>query len=327
MPGEAQEYADFVIEVLESELRALNEVVQRLDRTRLAETVRKILECRGRVIVTGVGKAGIIGQKISATFASTGTPAYWIHPVEAVHGDLGRILGEDLVIMLSNSGETEVVRLLPYIKRAGAGTIGVTGAPDSTLARHCDLIIDIGRITEACPLGLAPSASTTVMLALGDALALAAARERKFDRESYALYHPGGELGRKLMRVEEVMRAGEQCPAISEDATVREAIGRITGTTGRAGAICVVDGDGKLAGIFTDGDLRRRLLEGADFLDRPISEVMTRGPKHVKIGGLAGEAGHVMEKHRIDDLPVVDENGVLAGIIDIQDMLESRLIE
>lgn len=324
---DTNEYADFVVEVLDSELRALRDVVKRLDRIRLAETVRMILECRGRVIVTGVGKAGIIGQKISATLASTGTPAYWIHPVEAVHGDLGRILGEDLVIMLSNSGETEVVRLLPYIKRAGAGTIGITGTPDSTLARHCDLVIDIGRIAEACPLGLAPSASTTVMLALGDALALAVARKRNFDRESYALYHPGGDLGRKLMRVDEVMRTGDQCPAINEDATVREAIARITGTAGRAGAICVVDDGGRLVGIFTDGDLRRRLLEGTDFLESPIRAVMTRGPKHVKLGSLAGEAGGIMEKHRIDDLPVVDEKGALAGIIDIQDMLEARLIK
>jgi arabinose-5-phosphate isomerase len=321
-----EERTPYVRQVLETEMRALRQVSRRLNPAQVAKAVQLILDCTGRVIVTGVGKAGIIGQKISATLASTGTPSYSVHPLEAVHGDLGRILGQDVVVALSNSGETEVVQLLPYLKQVGAKVIAITGARDSTLARHCDVVLDMGKIEEACPLGLAPSASTTAMLALGDALALAVARKRKFNREEYALYHPGGELGRQLIRVEEVMRVGNCCPRVREKATVREALLRITQTEGRAGAVCVMDVRGRLVGIFTDGDLRRRLLRGGDLLNQPIRRVMTPRPKRVAEGSLATEAGRIMKEHRIDELPVVNSRGKLLGIMDIQDMLEARLI-
>lgn len=322
-----EECGRYVREVLDAEIRALREVSARLDPVRVTQAVELLLNCKGRVIVTGVGKAGIIGQKISATLASTGTPSYSVHPIEAIHGDLGRILGEDLVLFLSNSGETEVVELLPYVKQVGAKSICITGDGASTLGRHCDVVIDMGPIEEACPLGLAPSASTTAMLGIGDALALAVARKRKFNKEEYAMYHPGGELGRKLMPVEKIMRTGERCPSAHADATVRDALQRITGTVGRAGAVCVVDDEDRLVGIFTDGDLRRRLLQGADFLTRPISAVMTSNPKRVVAGSLATEAGRIMKENRIDELPVVDASGKLLGIIDVQDLLEARQIK
>ena len=315
-----------VRDVLESEGRALADLAGRLDGACIARAVDLILSCRGRVVVTGVGKAGIVGRKVSATLASTGTPSHVLHAVEALHGDIGRILADDVVLLLSNSGETEVVSLLPSLKRVGAATIGVTGDADSTLAKFCDVVIDMGRVEEACPLGLAPTTSTTLMLAIGDALALAAASQRQFDKEAYALFHPGGELGRKLMRVEKVMRTGEQCPTTPGAATVREALEAVGRVEGRAGAICVVDDAGRLEGIFTDGDLRRALLEEAAMLDRPIADVMTRAPKHAVAGSLAAEAGRIMEQHRIDELPVVDADGRLVGIIDVQDMLEARLI-
>ena len=313
-------------QVIRSEISALEGVLERLDSHAFAAAVSAILECRGRVIVTGIGKAGIIGQKISATMASTGTPSHCVHPIEAVHGDLGRILRDDVVIILSNSGETEVVHLLPHVRSIGALIIGITGDPDSTVARHSDVVINIGPIEEACPLGLAPSASTTAMLAIGDALALTVAHERNFNKEDYALYHPGGELGRKLLRVERAMRTGEACCSVCETATVREALRAITRTEGRAGAISIVDEDAVLVGIFTDGDLRRQLEAGTAFLDRPIAEVMTREPKRVTVGMLAAEAARVLREYRIDELPVIDEQGKLVGILDVQDLLETRLI-
>lgn len=322
-----EECGRYVREVLDAEIRALREVSARLDSARVTQAVELLLNCKGRVIVTGVGKAGIIGQKISATLASTGTPSYSVHPIEAIHGDLGRILGEDVVLFLSNSGETEVIELLPYVKQVGAKSICITGDGASTLGRHCDVVIVMGPIEEACPLGLAPSASTTAMLGIGDALALAVARKRKFNKEDYAMYHPGGDLGRKLTPVDGIMRTGERCPSARADASVRDALQRITGTVGRAGAVCVVDDEDRFVGIFTDGDLRRRLLQGTDFLTRPISAVMTSNPKRIVAGSLATEAGRIMKENRIDELPVVDASGKLLGIIDVQDLLEARQIK
>jgi len=324
-PEDAQDAA-YGKQVIRSEIAALESVLERLDTDAFAAAVSAILKCRGRVIVTGIGKAGIIGQKISATMASTGTPSHCVHPVEAVHGDLGRIMSDDVVVILSNSGETEVVLLVPHVRSIGALIIGITGNPDSTVARHSDVVINIGLIEEACPFGLAPSASTTAMLAIGDALALTVAHKRNFNKEDYALYHPGGELGRKLLRVERAMRTGEACCSVCETATVREALRAITQTEGRAGAISIVDEDAVLVGIFTDGDLRRQLEAGAAFLDRPIAEVMTRAPKHITVGMLAAEAARVLREFRIDELPVIDEQGKLVGILDVQDLLETRLI-
>ena len=316
---------EFARDVIQSEMRALQGVADRLGGS-FQRAVDVIFACTGRVIVTGIGKAGLIGQKISATLASTGTPSYSIHPVEAVHGDLGRIVEGDVVLALSNSGETEVVELLPTVKRMGATIIAVTGDPASRLAKHADVVLDIGRIEEPCPLRLAPSASTTAMLALGDALALTVARRRKFDKEQYALYHPGGEIGRNLLRVEEVMRRLDQCAYVRAGATVTEALERIDRTPGRAGAVCVTDDAGRLVGIFTDGDLRRRVRQDTTFLKGSMSAVMTRNPKSIKSGGLAHEAANILKKHKIDELPVVDDDGKLCGVVDIQDLLAVGLL-
>ena len=315
----------FGCEVIESEIRALRGLSARLGET-FQEAVDLFLDCKGRAVVTGIGKAGIIGQKISATLASTGTPSHFLHPVEAVHGDLGRIVRDDVILALSNSGETEVVAVLPAVKRIGARIVAVTGDPQSALGRYADVVLDIGRIEEACPLGLAPSASTTAMLAVGDALALAVARRRDFDKDQYALYHPGGELGRKLLKVDEVMRGLDQCARVTADAPVTKALELTSNIPGRAGAVCVVDAAGRLTGIFTDGDLRRHLLSDTAFLQRPISDVMVKDPKKIALGSLAQEAAKVLEEHRIDELPVIDDSGRLCGIVDVQDLLAVRVI-
>ena len=312
----------FAREVVETEMRALQGLVERLGES-FHRAVELLLNCRGRVVVTGMGKAGIIGQKISATLASTGTPSHSLHPVEAVHGDLGRIVGDDVVLALSNSGETEVVKLLPAVKRIGAKIIAITGHNESTLAKRADVVLDIGRIEEACPLGLAPSASTTTMLALGDALALAVARRKDFDKDKYALYHPGGELGLKMLKVEDVMRGLEQCACIAPDTPVAAALAN---SPKRAGALCVVDDDEKLLGIFTDGDLRRRLRQGTDFLNSPVADVMTSTPKSIRKGSLVQEAAKILEDYQIDEIPVVDDSDRLCGLVDVQDLLAVRLI-
>jgi len=325
MPDKPSDDLAFARMVIGSEVRALQGVAKRLDEA-FQRAVGMLFGCTGRVVVTGIGKAGLIGQKISATLASTGTPSYSLHPVDAIHGDLGRIVEGDVVLALSNSGETEVVQVLKAVKRMGARVIAVTGNPRSTLAKQADVVLDIGTIEEPCPLGLAPSASTTAMLALGDALALAVANRRKFDKEQYALYHPGGELGRKLMKVEEVMRGLDHCAVVRGSATVKEALARVDRVPGRAGAACVTDRAGRLIGIFTDGDLRRRVREDTAFLQGPISAVMTRNPKHIRLGSLAHEAAAILKKHRIDELPVADEHGKLCGIVDVQDLLEVGLM-
>ena len=318
----SQSDLDFAREVIETEIRALRSLIDRLGES-FHEAVECLLNCPGRVVVTGMGKAGIIGQKISATLASTGTPSHWMHPVEAVHGDLGRIVGDDVVLALSNSGETDVVKVLSAVKRIGAKIIAITGRGKSTLARHADVVLDIGPIEEACPLGLAPSASTTAMLALGDALALATAEHRKFDKDQYAQFHPGGELGLKLLKVEEVMRPPEACACVKPDTTLATALAH---APKRAGAVCVVDDSAKLVGIFTDGDLRRQLRDGTEFLNRPVSEVMTANPKSVPLGSLVQEAAKTLEDYQIDEIPVVDDAGKLCGLVDVQDLLAARLI-
>jgi len=314
----------FAREVIEAEIRAVQGLLPLL-RDGFDAAVECLLGCKGRVVVTGMGKAGIVGQKISATLASTGTPSHFLHPVDAVHGDIGRIVADDVVLALSNSGETEVVSLLPSIKRIKVKILAVTGNPGSLLARQSDIVLNIGKIAEACPLGLAPSASTTAMLALGDALALAVARRRDFTKEQYAEFHPGGELGRKLLKVDEVMRGLEECVAIGGDLTMKDVLERITKAPGRAGATCVVDDGGVLIGIFTDGDLRRRVLDGTLDLDRPVSDLMVRDPKRIALGSLAEEAAGILSRFRIDELPVVDADGRLVGIVDVQDLLEVRV--
>lgn len=316
--GKDIQYAKKVINL---EAQAVSNLVKRLD-DNFQKAVDMLCNCKGRIVVTGIGKAGIIGQKVSATLASTGTPSYWLHPSEARHGDLGRVVKDDVVLALSNSGETEVVLLLPYVKKIGARVIAITGNGQSTLGLHSDVVLDIGKIEEPCPLGLAPSASSTAMLALGDALALTVLKKKNLGKEDYAFYHPGGELGRKLLTVEMVMRTGEANPVTKEDSPVLEALKIMTYTRGKPGAVSVVDSKGRLAGFFTDGDLRRLLQERQDFLSRPIREVMTRAPKTVKKGSLATEAYRVLRENKIDQLPVTDDQGVPIGIVDVQDLLD-----
>lgn len=289
--------------------------------------VDEILACRGMVVVTGMGKAGLIGAKISATFASTGTPSLSLHPGEALHGDLGRIRAEDVLLALSNSGETaELKALCSPIKKIGARLVAMTGKQDSSLAKLADCVLDIGSVDEACPLGLAPTASTSAMLALGDALAMCVQSERGFSREDYARFHPAGDLGRRLMRVDEIMRRDDALPVVPSGAKVTEVLMTMSSTAGRPGAALVVDGDGRLAGIFTDGDLRR-ILGGGDpeSLQHPVVEFMGRDPKCVRPDQLVEEAERVLREFQIDQVAVVTDDQRPVGLLDIQDILQVRL--
>jgi arabinose-5-phosphate isomerase len=310
-------------EVAERETEAAREVLRRIGPAFVA-AVRLIESCTGRVIVTGVGKAGIIGRKISATLASTGTPSYWMHAVEAQHGDMGRVLAEDVVLALSNSGETEVVQLLPTLKKLGTRIIALTGRDESTLARYADVVLSIGDTREACPLGLAPSASTTAMLVMGDALALTLFRLKNWTPEEFAFYHPGGDLGRRLIKVERVMRTSGRNPVAPETISVREALDAMS-VEGSPGAVSLVDAGGRLTGFFTDGDFRRLVRARSDvpaLLAEPVSDHMTPDPKRVSSSDLASDAFRLMQRHRIDQLPVVDDGGVPVGMIDVQDWLD-----
>lgn len=325
---------DYGREVLRQEAAVLDMLARRLDDAFVA-AVEAILTCPGRVVITGIGKPSIIAQKISATLASTGTPSLWLHAAEAVHGDLGRLVSEDLVIALSNSGESrEITDLLDPLKRIGSSLIAMTGNSQSTLGRHADITLDMGKIEECCPMGLAPSASTTAMLALGDALAMAVLRRRDFGPEQYAIYHPGGALGRKLLKVAEVMRTGERNPIVTETATLGEAL--MVVIEARAGAATVVNTEGRVSGIFTDGDLRRHvarqgLSDGKEIAAETrastlITEVMTRAPTTTTGDRLASEALHLLKERKIDEVPVVDADGRPAGMLDVQDLLDAGLV-
>lgn len=312
---------DYGKEVIRLEAEGIKKLIDRIDNN-FQVAVDLIFECKGRTVVTGIGKAGIIGQKISATLASTGSPSYWIHPSEARHGDLGRIVKEDVVLALSNSGETEVKLLIPFIKKIGAKIIAITGNLKSSLAIYSDVALNIGRIEEACPLRLAPSASSAAMLALGDALALTVLKKKNFTKADYAFYHPGGELGKRLLTVEMVMRSGDANPIATEDILVSDALKIMTETKYRPGAVSIVNQSNKLIGFFTDGDLRRCLQSGVEFLHHPIKEVMTLAPKTVKKNSLALDAYKILREYKIDQLPVVDEDLLAVGIIDVQDILD-----
>jgi arabinose-5-phosphate isomerase len=313
--------------VLQIEADAVLALKARIDGD-FTRAVEKILACQGKVVVTGMGKSGLICQKIAATMASTGTPTFFMHPAEGFHGDLGMLSKGDVVIAVSNSGETEeVCRLLPVIKRMGLPLIAMSGNPKSTLGIAGDVHLDISVTEEACPLGLAPTASTTATLAMGDALAVALLVARGFKEEDFALFHPGGALGKKLLlRVEDLMHTGENIPLVAPDLLLREALFEITSK--KLGITGVADAQGKLVGVFTDGDLRRIMGDGLESLQQPISEVMTTSPKRILRRNLAAKALQIMEAHSITSLFVFDDEAseVPVGIVHLHDLLKSGVV-
>jgi len=276
--------------------------------------------------VTGMGKAGIIGQKLSATLSSTGTPSLFLHSAEAIHGDLGRVTKDDVVIILSNSGETEEIKkLLPLLKKIGTKIIAITGNIKSLLGRYSDAVLNTGVKKEACPLGLAPTASTTAMLAMADALAVCLLDLKGFKEKDFAFYHPGGLLGRKLLlKVEDIMRKGDANPIVREEVKISEVLFRIT--RARAGSASVINKNKKLTGIFTDGDLRRHLEKDLNLAKRQVKDAMTKNPIAVSPQMLAVEASRILQEKKIDELPVVDKNKRPVGLLDIQDLLKAGLV-
>jgi arabinose-5-phosphate isomerase len=315
-------------QVLAIEARAIENLIPRIN-GQFTAAIDMILSCTGRVVVTGMGKSGHIGKKIAATLASTGTPAFFLHPAEGIHGDLGMVTADDVVLALSNSGETaEVVSIFPAIKRIGASIVVMSGCAESTMAKNADIFLDVAVEQEACPLGLAPTASTTAALAMGDALAVALLSERKFTPEDFAVFHPGGALGRRLLlTVENIMHAGEENPLVTLDKTVKEALFVITAKG--LGVTNVVDEQGYLVGIITDGDIRRGLEHGHEFLDKKVDSLMTRTPRTITPNKLAAQALRIMEKNHprpITVLPVVDEQNKAIGIIHLTDLLRQGVV-
>lgn len=296
-----------------------------------AQAARAVYACAGTVILTGIGKAGLIAGKISATLASTGTPSIFLHPVEALHGDLGRLRRGDVVVALSNSGATdELINLVDHLRSRGAYLIAITASKNSPLAAYADIALAYGDVEEACPLGLAPSVSTSCMLALGDALALTVMDMRRFSPEDFAAFHPAGNLGRKLLRVEEAMTAtGAGLPIAGDWLSVRAVLSEAAKINRRAGAVVLVDRQGLLSGIMTDADLRRKLMDDRDggLLDRPVASVMHPNPKRIVVGELASKALAVMNQYRIDELPVVDSAGRPVGLLDVQDLVGLKAVE
>ncbi len=311
--------------VLGIEADAVRALIARIDERFLA-ALRLILERRGRVVVSGIGKSGHIARKIASTLSSTGTPAYFLHPAEAIHGDLGMIESGDVFIAISHSGESEeLLSILPQVKRRGARLIALTGRRDSTLAREADVLLDAGVEQEACPHNLAPTASTTAALALGDALAVALLDARGFSADDFARSHPGGTLGRRLLtHVSDVMRSGADVPAVPESASFKEAVLEIS--RGRMGMTAVVDSAMRIRGIFTDGDLRRALEKGLDLERTTIAQLMTSGPRTIRPEALAVEAVQLMERHKVNQLLVVDASGRLAGALNMHDLFSAKVI-
>jgi arabinose-5-phosphate isomerase len=319
---------------LRAEADAINAMADRLDE-RFDEAVTLLLTTTGKTIVTGMGKAGAIGRKVAATLSSTGTPSLFLHPAEGVHGDVGVVTGADVVLALSNSGESEeVLRLLPAIKRLGAPLIAMTGRPESSLGQNAEVILDTSAVEEACPHNLAPTSTTTCMLALGDALALCVMQARGFTAEDYALFHPAGALGRRLLlRVADVMRTGDALAVVHESASVMDAMFAIT--RANAGAACVSGADGRLTGLVTDGDIRRLLLRDAGALSLPVSAAMNARPLTISPDDLAAEGLHVFESRtaavqgaarRVGDLPVVDADGRPVGMLMLKDLLQAGIV-
>jgi arabinose-5-phosphate isomerase len=311
--------------VLKIERDALSSLIARIDGN-FEKAVNAIYSTKGRVIVAGLGKPGFIAQKISATLSSTGTPSLYLHPAEALHGDLGRVTRDDAIIALSNSGETEeFIKFLPIVKKIGAKLIAMVGNTKSTLARNADHVIDVSVKREACPLGLAPTTSTTAMLAMGDALAVALLERKGFKEKDFAFFHPGGILGKRLLlKVGDIMRTGHSNPIVNENKKIKEVLLSIT--RARAGSASVVDSKGKLVGIFTDGDLRRHLETEPNIINKRVKDLMTRNPTVTKKGRLAAEALEILRSKRLDELPVVDERSRPIGLLDVQDILKAGLV-
>lgn len=311
--------------VLEIEARAIAGLVDRLD-YRFTDAVDLLYRCAGKVVVSGMGKSGLIGQKIASTLASTGTPAFFVHPAEGVHGDLGMLARRDVFIAISNSGETEeVLKLLPFVKRLSIPVIALTGKVQSTLAKNSEVVLDVSVREEACPMGLAPTASTTAALAMGDALAIALLEKRGFKEEDFAQFHPGGTLGRRLLlKVRDLMHQGEAIPRVDQRASAREAIMEMT--TKKLGMTTVVDPQGRLQGVITDGDLRRFLEKGVDLATARAGDLASKQPKTIGPDNLAARAVQVMEQFSITSLVVLDGEGRMVGVIHMHDLLKSGVV-
>lgn len=311
--------------VLDIEARAIASLIDRLD-DRFTKAVQLLFVCTGKVVVSGMGKSGLIGQKIAATLASTGTPAFFLHPAEGIHGDLGMLARQDTVIALSNSGETEeVLKLLPFVKRLNIPVIALTGRLQSSLAKNSDVTLDVSVSEEACPMGLAPTASTTAMLAMGDALAIALLQKRGLREEDFAQFHPGGTLGRRLLlKVRDLMHHGDAIPRVQSDATVHAAL--LEMTTKKLGMTTVLDDTGLLFGVMTDGDLRRCLEKGIDLAAAHVRDLASRSPKTISPDALAARAVQIMEEFAITSLVVLDERGSVVGVIHLHDLLKSGIV-
>ncbi|MCJ7816000.1 MAG: KpsF/GutQ family sugar-phosphate isomerase [Xanthomonadales bacterium] len=311
--------------VIETQASTITSLLDRIDDKFLA-ACSYLLECSGRVVVIGMGKSGHIGSKIAATLASTGTPAFFVHPAEASHGDLGMIKSRDVVLILSNSGETdEINTILPLLKRIGVVIVAMTGNPGSTLAEHANVHIDVSVEKEACPLGLAPTSSTTAALVMGDALAISLLESRGFTREDFAKSHPAGQLGRRLLiHIEDIMHKGEDIPCVSIDASISQAIVEMTAK--RLGMTAVLDSGSRVAGIYTDGDLRRTLDAGLDPHTTPVRDVMTIGGQSIAPDALAMEAMQKMQAHSVQGLLVISDVGELVGALNFQDLLKVGIV-
>jgi arabinose-5-phosphate isomerase len=319
---------EYARQVIKAEAEAIDAITPIVD-TSFARAAEMIYSCTGSCIVSGIGKAGIIGQKFSATMASTGTPSHFLHPAEAIHGDLGRLRKNDIVIVLSYGGETdEIIRLINLVKQLEIKLIAITGDSESTLGEYADVVLCMGKMDEACPLGVAPSVSTTCMLAIGDALAFTVMKARNFSVEDYVRFHPGGSLGAKLMTVEQSMmfRPGEKLPIAKIDDTVEQFLKK-TSDIKRHGAVMVVDKEGKLAGIVTDADLRRLMAQHRQkAFQFKAGDIMTADCKRIRTDALAAEATAIFHKYRIDDLPVVDADDKPVGLIDVQDIITIKVV-
>ena len=312
-------------DVLAIEAKAISDLIGRLDES-FGRAVQMVLECRGRVVVSGIGKSGHIAHKIASTFASTGTPAFFVHPAEASHGDLGMVTRDDVFIGLSNSGESaEILAIVPLLKRQGAKLIALTGNPGSSLAKEADVHLYAGAEKEACPLNLAPTASTTAALALGDALAVALMHAKGFTRDEFARSHPGGALGRKLLtHVRDVMRSGGDAPRVGRGATLMEAMMEMT--RGRMGMTAVLDDGGHVVGIYTDGDLRRTLGKGVDMRTTLIGDLIGGAPRTISPERLAAEAVEIMERNKVNQILVVDDDAKLLGALNMHDLFRAKVI-